>query len=454
VKGSSLTDLDALFDELFPICRSITGPGIRSSFDILKRYLPLEVTEVPTGTKVFDWSVPPEWSLKRATLTDPDGALILDTDASNLHVLNFSIPFEGEVELDALQAHLHSIPELNDAVPYVTSYYQRRWGLCMSHRQRLSLEPGVYKVSIDTEIRDGSLAYAQCELPGETDEVVLITSYLCHPSLANNELSGPLGLVRLFELLKAMPSRRYTYRFLLVPETIGSISYLATEGKDLGDRIVGGVVLTCLGGPNSKLSFKMSRLDWTESPSKMDALAREVAALDHVAYQVRPFTPASGSDERQFCSPGVNWPVLQAARTIYGEYAEYHTSLDTKALMTIDAIERSALAVFRFLQLHEVSDLFPASIIEGGEPQLGRRDLYPTMNGPMSNTMSNDSTKDGRYLLDLLLNMLSLADGQRTIVDIARKIDVPLMDLLPILQTLVEKEILSLKVSAGSNVAS
>ena len=443
--GNSLTDLDILFDELFPICRSITGPGIRSSYDILSRHLPLEITEVPSGTKVFDWSVPPEWSLKRATLTDPEGSVILDTDVSNLHVLNFSIPFEGEVELDALQAHLHSIPEMSDAVPYVTSYYQPRWGLCLSHRQRLSLQPGVYKVSIDTEIRDGSLAYAQCELPGETDEVVLITSYLCHPSLANNELSGPLGLVRIFELLKAMPARRYTYRFLLIPETIGSIAFLATEGQDLARRIVGGMVLTCLGGPSSAVSFKLSRQDWTGAPSRMDCLAREVAALDGESYDMRPFTPTGGSDERQFCSPGVNWPVLQAARTIYGEYSEYHTSLDNKALMTIEAVERSAMAVFQFLQLHEVCDLFPSSVIKGGEPQLGKRNLYPTMNGPMSNTMSNDSMKDGRYLLDLLLNLLSLADGQQTIVDIARKIDCPLMDLLPILQTLVEEKLVRLE---------
>lgn len=445
-----MTDLDALYDELFPICRSITGPGIRSSFEILKRHLPLEITEIASGTKVYDWTVPPEWSLNRATLTDPNGTVILDTDDSNLHVLNFSVPFEGEVELDALQAHLHSIPELSDAVPYVTSYYQRRWGLCMSHRQRLSLEPGMYKVSIDTTIQDGSLAYAQCELPGETDEIVLITSYLCHPSLANNELSGPLGLVRLFELLKAMPSRRYTYRFLLIPETIGSISFLSTEGGDLDDRIVGGLVLTCLGGPSSTVSFKLSRQDWTGSPSKMDRLAHEIASFDRESYEIRPFTPAGGSDERQFCSPGVNWPILQAARTIYGEYNEYHTSLDNKELMTLDAVEKSASAVFGFLQLHELCDLFPVSVIEGGEPQLGRRDLYPTMNGPMSNKMSNDSTKDGRYLLELLLNILSLADGQRTIIDIAHKIDAPLMDLLPIMQTVVDKQLVRLNKEAAA----
>ncbi|MGR3641433.1 DUF4910 domain-containing protein [Alterinioella nitratireducens] len=447
---AALTDLEPLFDELFPICRSITGPGIRSSFDILKRSLPLQVVEVPTGTKVFDWTVPPEWSLTRATLPDPDGEVILDTDDSNLHVLNFSIPFEGEVELDALQAHIHSIPEIDDAVPYVTSYYQRRWGFCMAHRQRLALKQGTYKVSIDTTIREGSLAYAKCDLPGETEDVVLITSYLCHPSLANNELSGPLGLVRLYERLKAMPKRRYTYRFLLIPETIGSITFLANEGKDLEDRIVGGIVLTCLGGSNTKVSFKASRQDWVGTPSRMDRLAREVALLDADTFAMRPFTPTGGSDERQFCSPGVNWPMMQAARTIYGEYEEYHTSRDTKALMTIEAVEKSADALFRFLQLHEVSDLFLQSTIEGGEPQLGKRDLYPTINGPMSNTMSNDATKDGRYLLELLLNMLSLADGSRTLVDIARKIEAPLLDLLPILQSLDEKGLLNLKETAAT----
>ena len=309
-----MTDLDQLFDELFPICRSITGPGIRASLDILKNHIPLEVTEVRTGTKVYDWTVPPEWKLNRATLTDPDGQVVLDTETSNLHVLNFSVPFEGKVELDALQAHLHSNPEMPNAVPYVTSYYNRRWGLCISSRQRQQLKQGIYDVSIDTEIFDGSLVYAQCELEGASDETILITSYLCHPSMANNELSGPLGLVRLFELLKALPSRRYTYRFLLIPETIGSITFLATEGKKLKDRVIGGVVLTCLGGPASHLSMKLSRRDWADTPSRMDLLARDAAELDHDTYSVRAFTPVGGSDERQFCSPGTNWPVLQAAR--------------------------------------------------------------------------------------------------------------------------------------------
>ena len=322
-----MTDIDQLFDELFPICRSITGPGIRESFDILKRHIPLETTEIPTGTRVYDWTVPPEWRLNRATLTDPDGDIVLDTEDSNLHVLNFSIPFEGQVELDALQAHLHSIPEMPNAVPYVTSYYNRRWGLCMSDRQRQELKQGIYKVSIDAEIHDGHLVYAQCELAGDSDETILITSYLCHPSLANNELSGPLGLVRLYELLKALPTRRYTYRFLLIPETIGSIAFLATEGQELTDKIVGGAVLTCLGGPASQLSMKLSRRDWTDMPSRMDLLAVDVSELDKEGFTVRPFTPAAGSDERQFCSPGINWPILQSARTIYGQYEEYHRNI-------------------------------------------------------------------------------------------------------------------------------
>lgn len=266
--SSELTDLHRLFDRLFPVCRSIAGPGIRESLAILSEHMDLEIHGIPTGTRVLDWTVPQEWTLRRARLFGPDGATVLDTEDSNLHVLNFSEPFSGEMELDALQAHLYSDPTQPDAVPYVTSYYVPRWGLCLSQRQRDGLQPGRYRVEIETEKADGVLNYGVAELPGQSDELFLITSYLCHPSMANNELSGPLALLRVWERLAAMESRRFTYRFLLIPETIGSISYLAQHGQELVDRMRGGLVLTCLGGPSPTVSFKTSRRDWTASPHR------------------------------------------------------------------------------------------------------------------------------------------------------------------------------------------
>jgi|JI7StandDraft_1071085.scaffolds.fasta_scaffold00562_20 aminopeptidase-like protein len=443
-----MLDLNALFDQLFPICRSITGAGIRQSMHMLQQVMPLQIHAVPSGRKVFDWEVPPEWQLHRATLTAPDGTVILDTDSSNLHVLNFSTPFIGELSLEELQPHLYSIPELPTAIPYVTSYYQRRWGLCLSHEQRQALTPGRYNVQIDTEIRAGVLNYATAFLPGDSGETILITSYLCHPSLANNELSGPLALAQLYHLLAELPQRRYSYQFLLIPETIGSITYLATEGKDLAPNLVAGMVLTCLGGPNQTLSLKMSRRDWIGQPSAIDRFARQLAMLDAEHFSVRDFTPCSGSDERQFCSPHINWPMLQAARTVYGDYAGYHNSLDDKAFMSIAQVEQSAQRLCQFWQLFELQDCYVRCTVDGGEPQLGKRGLYPTTNGPMTNQLSRDGRKDGRYVLNLLLQLLSLADGQFTLAAIAQKLAAPLLDLLPIVLELKREGLIELSVES------
>ena len=441
------TDLEAVFDELFPICRSITGKGIRDSLTILKKHIPLEIKSVATGTRVFDWTVPQEWELKRATLKDPNGEIILDTEDTNLHVLNFSEPFSGEVHLEELEEHLYSIPDLPNAIPYVTSYYSERWGLCMTQKQRETLQDGKYRVDIETEKKDGFLNYGICYLEGQSDETILITSYLCHPSLANNELSGPIALLGLYKKLEALKSRRYSYCFVLLPETIGSITFLAKERENLEAKLKAGIVLTCLGGKNTAVSFKLSRHDWLDKPCQIDFVARRIAASDPSEYRIRDFTPTGGSDERQFCSPGINWPVIQAAKTIYGEYKEYHTSLDSKELMSIETLKHSVEQIFKFLQVFEMADKSVVSKVKGCEPQLGRRDLYPSVNGPMTNKMSNDGTTDKRYVLNNLLNVLSLSDGSFTILDMSEKLGIPCLDLFPIISTLVEKEIVTLETS-------
>lgn len=436
--------IDELFDDLFPICRSITGPGIRDSFALIQKYIPLKINSVPTGERVFDWTVPQEWRLARATLKDPDGKIILDTNISNLHVINFSTPFRGTINLNELQGHLYSIPELPHAIPYVTSYYSRRWGFCMTDTQRQSLKDGMYQVHIDTEICDGELNYATFDLPGKSSDIILISSYLCHPSLANNELSGPLALVLLHQKLARLKDRQYTYKFLLIPETIGSLTFLAKEGSALSSRIRGGIVLTCLGGPKKTVSFKLSRSDWLGASSSIDVCARQLAQYDQNSYEVRAFDPTEGSDERQFCSPGINWPVIQAAKTVYGQYQGYHNSLDTKEFMSIEAVTDSAEKLFVFLRVFDFGDKKLMPNVLGGEPCLGKRGLYPTINSPLNNNFSSDSLKDHRYLLNLMLNVLSLTDGTMTLFDIARKLQTPLADLLTVAELLIENDLVSL----------
>jgi aminopeptidase-like protein len=432
-------ELNKLFDELFPICRSITGPGLEESLQILKKHIPIEINYVPTGTKVFDWIVPKEWKLNRAVLETEDGEKILSSDDSNIHVLNFSEPFEGTVSKEELEKHLHSIPHLPEAIPYVTSYYKERWGLCLSHKQRQSLPNCNYNVSIDVDKYDGNLAYGEVFLKGDTEDTVLITSYMCHPSMANNELSGPLALTALYKYLSGLKNRNLSYRFLIIPETIGSITYLATKDSKVIDNIVGGIVLTCLGGPREKLDLKLSRRDWLDKGSVIDKLARAFAKQEPDKYCIRDFTPTGGSDERQFCSPGINLPVIQAARTPYGDYDAYHTNLDTKDFMGIsnllDSIERLKL----FISTLDLADHNLASNIKGGEPMLGRHNLYPTLNGPMTNKMSKDGAVDLREQLNLLLNVISLIDGTRNIIDISEKLSVPFSNLMPVVNELRNK---------------
>lgn len=434
--------LEELFETLFPICRSIAGPGIRASLECLARHMPLSIEGVSSGSKVLDWTVPDEWELKRARLFAPNGETVLDTNNCNLHVLNFSEKFSGEMPLDALQAHLYSSPIAPDAVPYVTSYYAPRWGMCLSERQRNQLPPGQYKVEIDTVVKPGELNYGVCELPGDTDELVLLTSYLCHPSMANNELSGPLALLRLWQILSARPNRRYTYRFLLIPETIGSIVYLSRHGDELQRRLYAGMVLTCLGGPSPTVSFKLSRRDWTDHPSSIDTLAKHLARREPSRFAVRAFTPTGGSDERQFCSPGFNLPVIQAARTIYGAYDSYHTSADDLEFMTITAVEKSARAIGAMLGALEIANVPLRSTLPYGEPQLGRRGLYPSLNGPMTNQFSNDTSMDARKALNHLLCLLSLADGSRTLMEIAEKLEASVLEIEPIARHLLTEGIL------------
>ncbi|MCK4302989.1 MAG: DUF4910 domain-containing protein, partial [Candidatus Eisenbacteria sp.] len=316
--------MESYFDRLWPLNRSITGPGLRDSLGILAEVMPMERLRFPTGSRVFDWTVPREWLAREAYFVDPNGVRHADFKTHNLHLVGYSVPVTRTMPYDELRPHLYSLPDQPDAIPYVTSYYEDNWGFCLPHNELLQLPEGQYEVVIDSELHDGHVEIGEAVLPGESSEEVLFTSYLCHPSLANNELSGPLVAAFVYDELSRRTCRRYTYRFVLGVETIGTICYLSLRGDHLKHHLKAGYVLTCLGDPGC-FSYKASRLQ--------DCLADRAARIllrdkgDHIVF---PFDPSSGSEERQYNSPGCNLPVGVLMRTRYADFPEYHTSLDNK----------------------------------------------------------------------------------------------------------------------------
>lgn len=443
-RQDELKQMELLFDRLFPICRSITGPGLRKSLAILSEYLPLEIFSTQTGTKVFDWEIPQEWHIREAWLKGPDGKKIIDFSNSNLHVINYTEPVNRKIMFEELEPHLYTLPHLPDAIPYVISYYKKRWGFCLPHRVYEQLpKKGEYHAYIDADFTEGELNTAHAILPGETEEEVLISSYVCHPSLANNELSGPITAAFLYRRLAQWKKRRFTYRFVFVPETIGSVAYLYKFGKELKRKLHGGLVLTCIGGKGSNgeqlpLSYKQSR----QEQSPIDKIVTHLFEKEKLLGNVRPFTPLFGSDERQYCSPGFNLPVGQMARAVYGAYQGYHNSLDTKEFMTIEALQQS---------VDELEQLFQALELDGyyvnqnpyGEVKLDKRNLYPDMNGPSVWGRSNNTVLDGRTLLNYVLMVLNYTDGKHTLAQIADKYGCSLFELEQVVHILKEQGLLT-----------
>lgn len=427
--------LDQAFDDLFPLMRSITGPGIETSIDYLRAFMDLDVIKVPSGTTVFDWSVPEEWHFQRTRLWGPDGALVCDSDQHTLHVLNYSQPIDQTLSLEALQSHLHSLPDLQTAIPYVTSYYKRTWGICLAEQQRAQLSPGDYRVLIESEFKAGGVPYATGLLPGDSLREVMLTSYLCHPSMANNELSGPLVMLALYERIKRWPRRRYSYRFTLNPETIGSLCFLSHYHEHLRKTLTAGFILTCLGGPAPQLRYKASR----QGIGLGDRLAHRVASGleggSSLPLRYQDFSPRGGSDERQYCAPGFNLPVGQFARTVYGSFPGYHNSLDDKAFMGIERLIETVDTLEDFLKLLDVTGT-PVNQAPYGEPQLGKRGLYPNLNAASTRKHSGDAQVDARVQLNWILTILSLADGSISTMEMADACECTLAELRPTLELL------------------
>lgn len=417
--------LESYFDRLWPICRSITGNGLRESLKIIQELVPLELTEVPSGTQVFDWIIPKEWNIKDAYILTPDGKKICDFKINNLHVINYSIPVNKELSFEELSKHLRYIEELPDAIPYVTSYYKETWGFCISYNEFKSLQKGNYKVVIDSSLFPGSLTYGECILKGESNEEVLFSTYLCHPSMANNELSGPLVQAFLYKKIAALPKRKYTYRFLFAPETIGVIAYLNNHGMQLKERLAAGYVLTCC-GDEGPFVYKQSK----QTDSLADRVARHILKNQNVPFEVIPFS-VGGSDERQYCSPGFNLPVGSLTRSMYQRYKEYHTSLDNKNFISFQAMEKTIDTYFEFVKTLELNDIY-INTIPYCEPQLGKRGLYPSSVNPM----------DVRNVIHNRMHLLSYADGQHDLIDIADLRNCRVSDFAEDIRLLTEEGIL------------
>jgi aminopeptidase-like protein len=409
--------LDQVYDALFPLLRSITGDGLRQSLAILQPHLDLELGSVASGTPVLDWVVPPEWVVRDAWLRDPDGDVVVALAAGNLHVVNYSEGVDVHLERSELDAHLYSLPALPEATPYVTSYYERRWGFCLPEQVRQALPDGTYHAHIDAEHVDGRLDYGHTSLPGDSEREVLLSTYLCHPSMANNELSGPLVALLLHRRISRWPRRRFTYRFVVAPETIGAIAYLAGFGEVLVERLHAGLVLTCLGGTGHPLSYKQSR----SGIAPTDVLVDHLAASGELEVEVRPFDPSEGSDERQWCSPGFDLPVGQAARLVYGRYPEYHSSADDKALMDVATLVRSADELEHLLLAVEL-DGYYVNTRPVGEVMLSRHGLHPSVNAPDSQPAAMDELRRIRFVL-------SYSDGRHSLREIADRCGCTLADL-------------------------
>lgn len=422
-------DINALFDELYPLNRSILGSEYRKSLEILSKYINLKFSKFKSGTKVFDWVVPQEWEITDGYIIDPKGKKIVDFKKNNLSVMSYSTPINKTLSLEELYNNLYSLKDYPDFIPYVTSYYQKNWGFSIKHSEKNKLQKGKYKAVIKSKFKDGFLMLGESNLKGTSNEDILITSYLCHPSMANNELSGPLVLTGLYNKIKLWKNRKYNYRFLINPETIGSICYIYRNKKSLKNKLNSGLVLTCLGGPTKKLSYKLTR----SGNSQLDKLFRYMNSKK--IFKIREFDPSSGSDERQYNSSELNLPIGQVSRTIYGEYKEYHTSADDKAFMNIKSVDQSIDELNQLLLINEHCS--PLIRYEPNcEIQLGKRGLYDNISFNSKKTISNSRRKK------IISYILSYADGKHDIIDLAYKTRISINEFVEIKKVLVKYKIL------------
>ena len=420
-KGQVMYDLAK---QLFPICRSITGNGFRESLNILKEIVPdIQTHEVPSGTEVFDWTVPQEWNIYDAYIETLDGRRVIDFKECNLHILGYSTPIDKIIGRDELLEHIYTQPEQPDWIPYVTSYYKERWGFCMSENQKQMMKDEQYHVVIKSTLAPGSLTYGDLVIPGETEEEILFSTYLCHPSMANNELSGPVVQTELIKYVKALKNRRYTYRFVFIPETIGSITYCSQNLDVLRQNTRAGFVLSCVGD-----DLDYSIIESRYADTLADRVLKNVLKYHYPEYKTYSFLKR-GSDEREYCAPGIDLPVCGVCRTKYGVYPEYHTSADNMDFISPEGLNGAYQLMVKVINALEYN--YHYKVLCKGEPQLGKRGLYPTI------------SQKGSYDSVLAMkDLLAYSDGRNDLIGISEIINQPVDVLIPIINKMMDNNLL------------
>lgn len=418
-------EMYAFAKRLFPIGRSLTGAGVRESLGLIREQIPeLEIQSVPSGTQVFDWTVPKEWEIREGYIEDAQGNRIIDYRTNNLHVMGYSTPVDKYVSLEELLEHIKVEEGQPEVIPYVTSYYSPRFAFCMSKKQRDSLQPGTYHMVIDSRHFDGVLNYGELFLPGASEKEVLLSTYICHPSMANNEVSGPVLVTWLAKWLKSL-DRKLSYRIVIVPETIGSIAYLSRNLAQMKERIIAGFVLTCVGDDRA-----YSYLETRKGNTLTDRVMKNVLGFAHPEYKTYSFLDR-GSDERQYNAPGVDLPVCDFCRSKYGEYPEYHTSADDMSLISPEGLQGSLDVMKQVILALEYNHYYRVTCL--CEPQLGKRGLYPT-----------ESRKGIYEEVKKLTNLIAYADGGTDLIGISSRIGVPVEELIPHVDKLCEAGLLEI----------
>jgi aminopeptidase-like protein len=424
VDEASGSAMYALVEELYPICRSITGDGVRKTLETLSHHVPLTVRDVPSGTSVLDWTVPKEWNIRDAWIADASGTRVVDFRKSNLHVVNYSVPVKTRLPLEKLRRHLHTLPDRPDLIPYRTSYYDETWGFCLTQKQLDALPDGEYDVCIDSTLEAGSLTYGELVLPGATDEEILISTHVCHPSLCDDNLTGIAVSVSLARALAGIPNRRCGVRFLYAPGTIGAITWLAQNG-DGARRVRHGLTLTCL-GDGHPFTYKKT----VGGTAEIDRVATHVLATSGLPHSIIEFFPY-GYDERQYNSPGYRLPVGSLMRGRHGQFPEYHTSADNLSFVSPERMAES-LRVLREIAEALLGNATYQNLAPYGEPQLGRRGLYRAIGG----TNIPD-------LQMALLWVLNLSDGRHSLLDIAERSRMSFRSVRAAADVLIEHGLLS-----------
>ena len=428
-----------LAKKIFPLNRSITGDGVRQTLEIINNYISspsfntaqkqdlapkFKIHEIPSGTNVFDWTIPKEWKINAAYIEDEHGNHIIDMKNNNLHVLGYSIPIDKWVDLEELKKYIYTQPDQPDVIPYVTSYYKERFGFCMSKRQLSELPDGNYHMYIDSQLFNGNLTYADLIIPGKTTNEVMITSYTCHPSMANNECSGPALLAELIRYVSNMKQRKYTYRFLLNPETIGSIAYISQNLQHLKSKLIAGIVLSCVGDVRD-YSIVHSRYGNTLADKSLSHILKYCPHYTSYSYLDR------GSDERQYNAPGVDLPVVTFCRSKFGTYPEYHTSADNMKLISPSGFQGSYDVMTKWVDAIESNEKYTVTVL--CEPQLGKRGLYPTI-----------SQKNSYDTIRAMTNFIAYADGKNDLFDICNIINEPIEKISSIAEKLMQNGLIGI----------